>query len=171
MKKTRENLARMVIAAAMALPLAVFAAEDAPQMPGDGPGAPGGFADRGPGPGPRGPGVPGFDGPRGGGYGVFLGIELTEVQEDKVFAILHGQAPYLREQQKAEDKAMRALHELRNADKYDDASASKLAQAAAQAHASILLQEIRTHHKLLAVLTPEQRKQLVERKPRMGGPK
>lgn len=106
----------------------------------------------------------------GHGPHFLRGIELTEAQQDKVFNILYGQVPYLREQHKAEEKAMRALHELRNADKYDDAAAVKLAQAAAQAHANITLQEIRTQQKLLAVLTPEQRKQLDERKPRAPRP-
>jgi Spy/CpxP family protein refolding chaperone len=128
---------------------------------------------------------PGAEGPRGGrgegpgreGLGAFghghpflHGLELTEAQEDKIFTILHGQAPYLREQHKAEEKAMHALHDLRSAEKYDDNAAAKLAQAAAQAHANITLQEIRTHQKVLAVLTPEQRKQLDERKPHAPRP-
>ncbi|WP_395407909.1 Spy/CpxP family protein refolding chaperone [Pseudoduganella sp. UC29_106] len=181
MKKTKQNLPQLLLAAAMALPLAAYAAEDAPPMPGFGPGAPGIQAPMMDGPGM--PAPPGFDGPRSGrfdgpgregpgsfGHGGFLrGIELTEAQEDKIFTILHGQAPYLREQHKAEEKAMRGLHELRDAARFDDAAAIKLAQTAAQAHANITLAEIRTHQKVLAVLTPEQRKALDERKPRSGG--
>jgi Spy/CpxP family protein refolding chaperone len=200
MKPTRLNLPRLLLAAALALPLASHAKGDAPPMllvgaaGFDGPGGPGG-SDRPGFPGAQGgPGmpqayVPGIEAPgfgpggRGGpgGYGdgagfsghghmPFRGLQLTEAQEDKIFNILHGQAPYLREQRKAEEKAMRALHDLRDADKFDDAAASKLAQAAAQAHANITLSEIRTHQKLLSVLTPEQRKQLDERKPRMPRP-
>jgi len=191
MKKTKQNLPQLLLAAAMALPLAAYAAEDAPPTPGFGPGGPVGAV------GPGAPGIqapmmdgagmpppPGLDGPRGGrhdgprmdgpgpfghGAGFLRGIELTEAQEDKIFTILHSQAPYLREQHKAEEKALRALHELRDAAKFDDAAASRLAQAAAQAHANITLAEIRTHQKVLAVLTPEQRKALDERKPRFGG--
>lgn len=199
MKKTKQNLPRLLLAAAMALPLAAYAAEDAPPMPGFGPGGtggPGGAA----GPGVGGPGAPGIqapmmdgagmppppgvggprgrrhEGPRmegpgefGHGAGFLRGIELSEAQEDRIFIILHGQAPYLREQHKAEEKAMRSLHELRDAAKFDDAAASRLAQAVAQAHANIMLAQIRTHQKVLAVLTPEQRKALDERKPRSGG--
>jgi Spy/CpxP family protein refolding chaperone len=119
-------------------------------------------------------------GPRGGGAGVhhgapglpFLhGIELTENQEDKLFQLMHNQAPYLREQQRAHDKALRALHEMRDAEKFDDAAAAKLAQAAAQAQANLMLSHIRTHQKVMALLTPEQRKQLEERRarPQRGG--
>ncbi|HEY1152173.1 MAG TPA: Spy/CpxP family protein refolding chaperone [Pseudoduganella sp.] len=216
MKKTKQNLPRLLLAAAMALPLGAYAAEDAPPMPGFGPGGPGGPGGSdglsapgglggpgGPGgtagPGAAGPGAPGiqapmmdgegmpprpgFDGPRGrfdgpgrvgpGAFGhsagFLRGIELSEAQEDKIFTILHGQAPYLREQHKAEEKAMRGLHELRDAAKFDDGAASRLAQAAAQARANIVLAEIRIHQKVLAVLTPEQRKALDERKPRSGG--
>ncbi len=190
MKKTKQNLPQLLLAAAMALPLAAYAADDAPPMGDGGPRGP--MAEGGPGmPPPAVAGVEPFrNGPqpgmgRGGpefspdhdfgpGFGhgphILPGIELTEAQQDKVFTILYGQIPYLREQHKAEEKAMRALHELRTAEKYDDAAAAKLAQAAAQAHANITLQEVRTQQKLLAVLTPEQRKQLDERKPRAPRP-
>ena len=87
-------------------------------------------------------------------------IELSEAQDDKVFAILHEEKPYLREQTKAAAKAQEALREMAGADKYDDAKAASLAQAAATAMANISLQRVRTEQKLLAVLTPEQRKKL-----------
>jgi Spy/CpxP family protein refolding chaperone len=178
MKKTKQNLPQLLLAAAMALPLAAYAAEDAPSAPDFGPrggpaadgwpgmppGAEGPRGGRGEGPGREGPGAFGH------GHPFLHGLEMTEAQEDKIFTILHGQAPYLREQHKAEEKAMRALHDLRSAEKYDDNAAAKLAQAAAQAHANITLQEIRTHQKVLAVLTPEQRKQLDERKPHAPRP-
>jgi Spy/CpxP family protein refolding chaperone len=149
---------------------------------GRGPGAPGalprdpqggrgdgprGGHDDAPGPAPFGPG---FGGPAGfahapGGPRGWHGIELNEAQEDKVFAILHAGAPYLREQGKIAAKARQALQALAKADKYDDAKAAALAREAAQAQANIALQHVRTEQKLLAVLTPEQRKQLAEDKP------
>ncbi|QBQ39234.1 periplasmic heavy metal sensor [Pseudoduganella plicata] len=119
--------------------------------------------------GPRGPGRPG---PRGPAFGMpgdlpFLrGVDLTETQQDKVFAILHGQAPYLREQHKAREKAERALFDLHGSAKYDDAAAAKLAQAAAQAMANVTLQHLRTEQKVLAVLTAGQRKQVEDAKAR-----
>jgi len=154
----KSKLIQLLLAAAMALPLLARAEEGLPPE-GDHP----------PLAGPRGEGPRGeFPGGRFGGRGLpFLhGLELSESQEDKLFLLMHNQAPYLREQQRAHDKAMRALHEMRDAEKFDDAAAAKLAQAVAQAEANLALAHIRTHQKVLALLTPEQRKQLDERKAR-----
>ncbi|MES2256925.1 MAG: Spy/CpxP family protein refolding chaperone [Pseudomonadota bacterium] len=134
---------------------------------------PGGHAGPGPGfgPGPRPHGAP-FGGPFGphDGPGAmpgpppFLhGLALSEAQQDKVFAILHAQAPYLREQGKALQKSQQALHAMGSAAQYDDAKAVALAQAAAQAMSNLTLQHVRSEQKLLAVLTPEQRKQFDQR--------
>jgi Spy/CpxP family protein refolding chaperone len=123
-----------------------------------------------PGPGDRGPGM-GPHGPEGmlpmmGGLPPFLhGLELTEAQQDKVFTILYAEIPYLREQGKAARKAHEALRALTQSAQYDDARAAALAQAGAQAMANITLQHVRTEQKLLALLTPEQRKQLAEHQP------
>jgi Spy/CpxP family protein refolding chaperone len=117
-------------------------------------GAPGG--EGGPGAGPHGP-------QRMGPPPFLHGLNLTEAQQDKVFAILHSQAPYLREQDKALHKAREALHALASAAQYDDAKAASQAQAAAQAMANLELSRVRTDQKLLAVLTAEQRKQVEQR--------
>lgn len=163
MKNSRYIALPLAAAMALALPLSSGAAEEM---------APMGEHGRGPGPGPGpGPGhMPGA-GMRGQGMHFLRGLDLSDSQEDKVFQLLHGQAPYLREQQRAHEKAVQALHDMRNADKFDDAAATRLAQAAAQAQANIMLAHVRTHHKVLALLTPEQRKQLEERKarPHRGG--
>jgi Spy/CpxP family protein refolding chaperone len=176
MKTLKPNVHNILLAAAVALPLfavtSVARADDMgagrpPMMQGedghDGPGRGSdgperGVPEHGPGFGPGagfGPGRPPF----------FHGVELTEAQEDKIFAILHAEAPYLREQSKAAAKASAALHALAKADQYDDAKAAALAQSAATANANIALQHVRTRQKLLAVLTPEQRKQQAEDKP------
>jgi Spy/CpxP family protein refolding chaperone len=144
----------ILLAAALALPLIAAHADDMgpgrpPMMQGDE-----------------------HDGPERGGPGhgpgrapFFRGIELSEAQEDKVFAILHAEAPYLREQSRAAARAHEALRDMGRSDKYDDAKAAALAQAEASAEANITLQHVRTRQKLLAVLTPEQRKQEAEGKP------
>ena len=141
----------------------------------NGPGGPGGRGPAGPDHGPDNP-PPGFGPGPGAGFGpgpgfgpagrppLFHGVELTDAQEDQVFAILHAEQPYLREQVKAAAKAREALHALASVDKYDDAKAAALAQAAATAGANIELQHVRTRQKLLAVLTPEQRKQQTEQR-------
>jgi len=158
----KSKLIQLLLAAAMALPLAASAEEGAPPE-----------GDRPPFGGPRGEMPGGRPGHVGAPGMPFLhGIELSDSQEDKIFQLMHSQEPYLREQQRTHEKAMRALHEMRNAEKFDDAAAAKLAQAAAQAQANLMLAHIRTHQKVLAVLTPEQRKQLDERMERRqrGGP-
>ncbi|SFM60634.1 Spy/CpxP family protein refolding chaperone [Rugamonas rubra] len=116
---------------------------------------------------PPGTGRPPF-GPAGmpGTPPFLLGLELSEAQQDKVFALLHAQVPYLREQEKSAWKAHEGLRALGAAVPFDDAKAAALAQAAGQAHANIMLQQVRTEQKLLALLTPEQRRQQADEAPR-----
>lgn len=178
MKTSKQNGRNILLAAILAMPLLTMGGaaradettndQPPPMTQGDhGPRGPE-SDDRGPG----GPGGPDGQGPRGGpGFGpgrppFFHGLELSEAQEDKVFAILHAETPYLREQGKAAAKARAALHALASADKYDDAKAAALAKEAATAEANIALQRVRTQQKLLAVLTPEQRKKQADDKPR-----
>lgn len=195
MNQNKQRISRLLLAAAMALPLAALADE--------GDGAPAMHGDAGPpcgpeaGPGRAGPDMPPphFDGMRGGpdgdgpyggpheggrppfgpppGPGMdgielpFLhGVALNEAQQDKVFAILHAEVPYLRDQAKAAEKSQVALWTLSEGGGYDDAKAIAAAQAGAQARANIMLQHLRTQQKILALLTPEQRKQLADDKSR-----
>lgn len=94
---------------------------------------------------------------------LLQGLELSEAQQDKVFALLHAEAPYLHEQHKAATKAEEALRALGHAEQFDDAKATALAKELASATANIALQRVRTEQKLLAILSPEQRKKLAER--------
>lgn len=143
----------VLLAAALGAPLAA----SAQQGPDHGPGP-------GPGPGARMEGPPpgrGF----GDGLPPFLrDVELSEAQQDKVFAATHAQAPLLREQQKIAFKAHEQLRELASSTRYDDARAAALASSAAQAMAKISLQHARLEQQLLAVLTPEQRQQVDARR-------
>ncbi|MPQ57424.1 Spy/CpxP family protein refolding chaperone [Duganella sp. FT27W] len=185
MKNSTHRLNHLLLAAAVALLLlsvtsavrsADMSADHRPAMEegrggghGGGPDGPdggaGGRGSMGP---PPGAGFSFGPGP-GPGFGpqapLFRGVELTEAQEDRIFAILHAEKPYLREQAKAAGKAHEALRALAETDKYDDAKAAALAQAAATASANIELQHVRTRQKLLAVLTPEQRKQQDQERP------
>ncbi|WP_332855786.1 Spy/CpxP family protein refolding chaperone [Duganella sp. S19_KUP01_CR8] len=160
MKTPKNSLHNILLAAAVGLPLfaagGAARADDAGHPPmmkqgaeHDGPEH--GAGDRAPGPGFH-HGRPPF----------VHGIELSEAQEDKVFAILHAQEPYLRDQDKAAAKAHEALRAMGRGDQYDDAKAAALARDAATAMANIALQHVRTEQKLLAVLTAEQRKQQAE---------
>ncbi|PMQ08637.1 hypothetical protein [Janthinobacterium sp. AD80] len=120
---------------------------------------------------PRGPGFGPGPGPGGQGLPPYLhGIELSEAQQDKVFAATYAQAPLLREQQKIAYKAHAQLRELASSSAYDDARASALANTAAQAMATISLQQARLEQQLLALLTPQQRKQAQQQREDGPGP-
>jgi protein CpxP len=105
------------------------------------------------------------------GPAFLRGIELSEAQQDKVFAATYAQAPLLREQEKIAFKAHAQLRELAASDAYDDAKAGALASTAAQAMATISLQQARLEQQLLAVLTPEQRQQARQRRDSRSGPR
>ena len=131
---------------------------DAGPGPGHGPG---------PGPGPHGPG------PHSGGPGLpFLrGIELSEAQEDRLFAIMHAQAPQLREQEKAERKALEALDDMRESGRIDDSKAAAHAKALGQAIAAQELLRVRSAAQVMALLTPQQKAELErDRAPRSAAP-
>jgi protein CpxP len=87
-------------------------------------------------------------------------LQLSEAQQDKVFAILHAQAPQAREFGKAIHKAHRALHELVTGASYDDGKAKALTDALGKAVADEALLHARTHRQIFDVLTPEQRQML-----------
>ena len=118
--------------------------------------------DAGPGPGER--RGPGGHGPRHGMKGPGLpflrGIALTEAQEDRLFAILHAEAPQLREQDKIEDKARDALRTMLDAGDFNEAKASGHTSALGQAVAARELLRVRTAGQVMALLTPEQRAQV-----------
>lgn len=134
----------------------------------------GGGLDGGPdeGFGGHGPGAPGPDMPfgHGGPFGVpgLHRLQLSEAQQDKLFAVMHAAAPQRREQDKAERKAREALREMGQSGSFDETRASNLARNLGQAIAAGVVLQARTQAQVLAVLTPEQREQL--RKERPPGP-
>jgi Spy/CpxP family protein refolding chaperone len=148
MKFTSLSAAAALLAACLATTCATpaFAAGEPDAPPG-----PHGFGDHG-------PGAPGPDMPFG--HLPLHRLKLTEAQQDKLFAFVHGQAPQRREHDKAIRKAHEALRELGRADKFDDAAAGTLARDLGQAVAAQALLQARTEAQMLAVLTPEQRDQL-----------
>jgi protein CpxP len=140
-----------------------------------GPGGEGGPEGHG---GPEGRGGPGgFGGPGGPGEGgpqafALHGLDLTDAQDDKIFAIVHAQEPVLREQRKIIEKSRKALHDMKESGKYDDAKATTLAQAEAAATVKITLTQLRTEQQILGTLTAQQRTKLEERRhPKEDGEK
>jgi len=119
------------------------------------------------GPGVDGPGVEQQDGrdegPRGPLERVppFLrGLDLSEAQQDRVFAILHAEVPQQRALEKAERKAQDALRDLAHAPELDQGKAAGAAQALGQAIADQEMLRLKTGAELKAVLNPQQRAQL-----------
>jgi Spy/CpxP family protein refolding chaperone len=154
--------AALLIAAGLAAAPAAFAdpAPAAPPHAGRMAG-PDGDADHGPnaGPGPgerRGPGGHALR----HGLPFLRGIDLSEAQEDRLFAILHAEAPQLREQDKIQDKAHEALRAMLDAGDYNEARAAAHTKALGQAIAARELLRVRTAGQVMALLTPEQRAQL-----------
>jgi len=115
----------------------------------------------------HGPGVEQQDGrdegPRGPLERVppFLrGLDLSEAQQDRVFAILHAEVPQQRALEKAERKAQDALRDLAHAPELDQGKAAGAAQALGQAIADQEMLRLKTGFELKAVLNPQQRAQL-----------
>jgi Spy/CpxP family protein refolding chaperone len=147
------------LAATCAVPAFAAAATDAPPAAGQ-PG-PGGDHEHGPGHhgfGPHGPGAPGPDMPFG--HMALHRLNLSEAQQDKVFAIMHAAAPEHHEHEKEIRKAHEAMRDLARADRFDDAKAAGVARDLGQAVGAEALLHARTEAQLLAVLTPAQREQL-----------
>lgn len=118
---------------------------------------------------PGGIGHPGrMEGPGPGGHPRLAGLDLSEAQRDRVFAILHEAAPQRRELDKAERKAREALREMAGSPQFEQKKAEQHAQALGQAVAGEALLRLRTDARIMAVLTPEQRAQL-ERAPQRPG--
>lgn len=99
------------------------------------------------------------------------GLNLSEAQRDKIFEIMHAQAPAMRDKAKALHQAEADLHSFARSAEYNDAKAATLADTAAKALADMQLSRIRTEHQVYELLTPEQRQQLANWKPRRPGPR
>ena len=102
-------------------------------------------------------------GPMGGHHMEERGLhrlDLSDAQKDKIFEIRHAQEPALREQRNQMIKAREQLQALTQAEKYNSREVQAQADASAKAMARVMVIEAETRHRIRAVLTPEQRKQL-----------
>lgn len=88
------------------------------------------------------------------------GLDLSEVQRDQIFKLLHAQAPEMRQYAKALRKSREELRALAFSSKYDDAPAKALAEASAKAESGMALLRARTSHEIFALLTPGQRQEV-----------
>ena len=102
----------------------------------------------------------GFAGPEEATPPMLRGLSLSEAQRDKVFAILHAQAPLLREKFKIARGAQEALLALTTSMQYDKARARSLADAGARALGELWLARADAEHEIYQALTDAQREQL-----------
>ena len=106
----------------------------------------------------------GMRGGDGGGMRMLRGLDLTDAQRDQIFQIHYAQMPEMRAQRMAARTARKELRDLALAPEYDAAKAKAAADTYAKASAQLALMRVDSMRKVLAVLTPEQRKQLEERR-------
>ena len=91
-------------------------------------------------------------------------LNLSEAQRDKVFEIMHGQAPAMRDKGKAVRNAEESLRKLVLSPEYSEPKARELANEAAKAMSEMSLARAKAERLVYEVLTPEQRKQLADLK-------
>jgi protein CpxP len=91
------------------------------------------------------------------------GLDLSDDEKDKVFAILNGRAMELRGALKQVRTSREDLRDMVRSGGYDEARAHTLADAGARADAQARFLVAKTDSEILAVLTPEQREDLEHR--------
>lgn len=87
------------------------------------------------------------------------GLDLTDLQQDKIFEFMHSQEPAMRAQHKAVHKALAEMKDLAASDHYSSPEVRPLADKLAKAIADTLVLQTATKARIRALLTPEQRKQ------------
>jgi periplasmic protein CpxP/Spy len=120
---------------------------------------------------PGGPMPPPMMGPGREPMPPFLhGVTLTEEQRDKMFEIMYEQIPALRSRERELRQSHESLTRLSRSSEFDDVKAKALADAGARAMMEISLTRARLDHKVYRLLTPEQRKQIDNPRPRDAEP-
>ncbi|MBT9522337.1 MAG: Spy/CpxP family protein refolding chaperone [Dechloromonas sp.] len=91
-------------------------------------------------------------------------LDLSEAQRDRVFEIMHGQAPAMREKVKAVRNAEESLRKLVLSTEYSEPKARALSDGAAKATAELALARAMAERQIYEVLSAEQRSQLAKLK-------
>jgi len=100
------------------------------------------------------------------GSGLLRGLDLTDEQRDKVFAVMHANAPAMREQGKILRATRSELSKLALSTQYDEAKARALTERAAQAMSTMGQLRARATNEIFRALTPEQQAKVTERQAR-----
>ncbi|UCV22687.1 Spy/CpxP family protein refolding chaperone [Ferribacterium limneticum] len=91
-------------------------------------------------------------------------LDLSEAQRDRVFEIMHGQAPAMRVKVKAVRNAEESLRRLVLSTEYTEPKARALSDDAAKATAELALARAMAERQVYEVLSAEQRSQLAKLK-------
>lgn len=108
----------------------------------------------------------------GGGMMPMRGLHrlnLSEAQDDKIFEIMHAQAPKMREQMKSLRKSEDELRALKAAPDFSEAKAKQLVDRIAGQRAEMEMARLQTERQIMGLLTPEQQKQLADMQQRGPG--
>lgn len=105
---------------------------------------------------------PGMDGGRMPRY--LHSLNLSEAQRDRVFEIMHGTAPAMREKVKAVRNAEESLRRLVLSAEYTEPKARALSDGAAKAMAELALARAMAERQIYEVLSAGQRSQLAKLK-------
>jgi len=91
------------------------------------------------------------------------GVRLTDAQRDQMREIWQGQRDQFCQRIQTVREAHKALRDLARAPQFDTARAKEIADGSAQAMAELAVMRAETEHKVLALLTPDQRRIVDER--------
>ncbi len=109
---------------------------------------------------------PGMGGMQGGEHlsgRMLRGLDLTDEQRDRVFAIQHANAPAMRDQAKVLRGARSEFAKLALSGEYDEAKVKEIADRNAQAISAMAQLRAKSMNEIYRVLTPEQQAQVKER--------
>ncbi len=96
-------------------------------------------------------------------------LNLSDAQDDKIFEIMHAQAPKMREQMKSLRKSEDELRALKAAPDFSETKAKQLVDRIAAQRADMEMARLQTERQIMGLLTPEQQKQLADMKQRGPG--
>lgn len=93
------------------------------------------------------------------GFGLpphLAALGLSEAQEDKIFYILHAEAPAIRNNFKQQRKLREAIDKLVTAPGFDEKKARQLSTELARAQGDAIFSRASTESRIRALLTPDQ---------------
>ncbi len=93
------------------------------------------------------------------------GLDLTDAQQDKIFALIYPLMPQMREHGKQRHQLVEELHKLSSAEVFDEVKAKQIAEKLATLEKDATFKRAQIDSQIFVLLTAEQRKQLSERKP------